>query len=109
MRYLDGKIQLDLLDRRALMYESHSRSVKCYIPQCPEAGFHSQVGSEIKLERLTHMRHRITANLELKPSPVVDLAEADMPHLTQIPPGTPHRELSANSQDPFDFHRLAKG
>ena len=53
------------------------------------------------------MRHRIAANLELKHSPV-DLAESEMPHLTQIPPDTHHRKISARSQDPFDFPEIDK-
>lgn len=54
------------------------------------------------------MRHRINDNLDLKSSPIVDLTEAEMPPLTQVPPDTPHRKLSANSQDSFDFSEIDK-
>ena len=91
LRYLNGNARLDLREHCSRLYDSHIRSVKCFAQQCPEAEFRSHVGSGIKLECLAHMRRRINVNLDLKSSPVVDLAEAEMPPLTQVSPDTHHR------------------
>ena len=106
MRYLNGATQMGLRDPRSRLYDTRVRSVKCFVPQCPEAGFQSHVGNETKSECLTHMKQRIDANLDRKSTPGVDLSEKEMPPLTQMHQSTPVRKLSAGPADSFDFSEI---
>ena len=79
VKYANGVVQIEMRNQRSHLYDANAQSAECFSPHCPEAGFHSRVGHEPKLECLTHTKRRInTSKVSLEPS-VVDLTEREMP------------------------------
>ena len=61
IKYIEGLDYIDLCSTCSTQYPNHVKTSKCYIRLCQEAGFLPMVGSEVKIERRTHMAHRVSA------------------------------------------------
>ena len=64
------------------------------------------VGSEEKIECLTHMYQRVSDFDTSRRTPVIDLAAAEMPALSRHVPKAPFRKPSLESTDSFDFSEI---